>query len=247
MRLFYKHVYIIQEDYVMLNEVFKGIFETSATPAIQVGQFLLCLIISLFIGIFLAVVYTYKNNYTQSFVITLALIPAIVCVVILLVNGNIGAGVAVAGAFNLVRFRSVAGSAKEICAIFLAMGAGLTAGMGYLGYAILFSLILALGNLLYTQIGFGVSKKAAFHKTLHITIPEDLDYTHVFDEILNTYTSKCNVLNVKTTNMGSLFKLTYQITLKDLAEEKKFIDELRCRNGNLEISLSHQETTAYEL
>lgn len=225
----------------MLHEIFRGIFDQGQNIAVE--QFLLCLLVSLLTGTFLAVVYTYKNQYTQSFVITLALIPAIVCVVILLVNGN----VAVAGAFNLVRFRSVPGSAKEICAIFLAMGTGMTAGMGYLGYAVLFAVVLAGGNLCYTYFGFGISRQADRNKTLHITIPENLDYTHVFDELLNCYARKWTLVSVKTTNMGSLYKLIYQITLKDLEKEKEFIDELRCRNGNLEITVSRQETISYEL
>ncbi len=229
----------------MLHEIFRGIFDQGQNIAVE--QFLLCLLVSLLTGTFLAVVYTYKNQYTQSFVITLALIPAIVCVVILLVNGNVGAGVAVAGAFNLVRFRSVPGSAKEICAIFLAMGTGMTAGMGYLGYAVLFAVVLGGGNLCYTYFGFGISRQADRNKTLHITIPENLDYTHVFDELLNCYARKWTLVSVKTTNMGSLYKLIYQITLKDLEKEKEFIDELRCRNGNLEITVSRQETISYEL
>lgn len=231
----------------MLNQLFQGIFDSGNAQGISLWKFLLCLVVSLAVGIFLAAIYTYKNYYSQSFVITLALVPAIVCIVILLVNGSIGAGVAVAGAFNLVRFRSAPGSAKEICAIFLAMGAGLAAGMGYLGYAVLSALILGFGSLCYTHFGFGVPKNAGRRKTLHITIPENLDYTEVFDEIFGRYAAKCEMLSVKTTNMGSLFKLTYQITLKDAKEEKQLIDALRCRNGNLEIVVSRQETSVCEL
>lgn len=231
----------------MFTDIFNGIFQGGGTQGIQPMQFLLCLVVSLAIGVFLAFIYTYKARYTQSFVITLALIPAIVCLVILLVNGSIGAGVAVAGAFNLVRFRSVPGSAKEIGAIFLAMGTGLAAGMGYLGYSVVSALILGCGSICYTHFGFGIPKAAERRKTLHITIPEHLDYTQVFDALLEQYTTSHEILSVKTTNMGSLFKLTYQITLKDLGEEKKLIDELRCRNGNLEIMLSRQETAVYEL
>ena len=165
----------------------------------------------------------------------------------MMVNGNVGAGVAVAGAFSLVRFQSVPGSAKEIGAIFLAMGTGLVAGMGYLGYAFLVAVILGGVTLLYNKVDFGAGKKAALYKTLHITIPEDLDYTGVFEEILQTYTSQYEVVRVKTTNMGSLFKLTYNLTLKNKEQEKEFIDELRCRNGNLEITMSKQETVIGEL
>ncbi len=175
------------------------------------------------------------------------MLPAVVCVVIMMVNGNIGAGVAVAGAFSLVRFRSVPGTAKEIGTIFLAMGAGLIAGMGYLAYAALFSLILGLVGILCHKFSFGEKRGACKDKTLRITIPEDLDYTHVFDDLLNQYTTAFEVVSVKTTNLGSLFKLTYNVTLKNVAEEKELIDALRCRNGNLEISMSRQEVNTYEL
>ena len=189
----------------------------------------------------------YRTRYTRSFVATLALLPAIVCVVIMMVNGNVGAGVAVAGAFSLVRFRSVPGTAKEIGAIFLAMGTGLIIGMGYLAYAFLFAVVLGAATMLYNHIDFGAGKKAALYRTLHITIPEDLDYTGVFDGLLREYTSACELTQVKTTNMGSLFRLTYNITLRSADIEKELIDKLRCRNGNLEITVSKQETITAEL
>lgn len=231
----------------MLDTVFQGIFESGTGATISVPDFLLCIGVSLVIGVFFAVSYTYKSRYTKSFVITLAMLPAVVCVVIMMVNGNIGAGVAVAGAFSLVRFRSVPGTAKEIGTIFLAMGAGLIAGMGYLAYAALFSLILGLVGILCHKFSFGEKRGACKDKTLRITIPEDLDYTHVFDNLLNQYTTAFEVVSVKTTNLGSLFKLTYNVTLKNVAEEKELIDALRCRNGNLEISMSRQEVNTYEL
>lgn len=231
----------------MLDNLFKGIFDTSAMTVISVPSFLICVAVSLLLGFFLALVYTYKGRYTKSFVVTLALLPAVVCVVIMMVNGNVGAGVAVAGAFSLVRFRSLPGTAKEIGTIFLAMGTGLITGMGYLAYAVLFSLVMGLAMLAYTQFGFGGKKNKDCEKTLRITIPEDLDYTGVFDDLMEKYTSQNEVISVKTTNMGSTFKLTYNITLKDKAKEKDFIDELRCRNGNLEISMSLQEVGTYEL
>lgn len=231
----------------MLDNIFKGLFDSGNQTVISVWMFAVCILVSLLIGIFFAVVYRYKSRYTKSFLITLAILPAVVCVVIMMVNGNIGAGVAVAGAFSLVRFRSVPGTAKEIGTIFLAMGAGLIAGMGYLAYAVLFSLILGAVTLLYQKIGFGEKKRLSKEKTLHITIPEDLDYTNVFDDLFEKYTSAFEVASVKTTNMGSLFKLTYNITLKNLSDEKELIDAIRCRNGNLEISISRQEVNAYEL
>lgn len=142
------------------------------------------------------------------------------------------------GAFNLVRFRSVPGTAKEICALFLSMGAGLITGMGYLGFAVLFTVVMCLMFLLYNRTDLGAKKNAAIYKTLTVTIPEDLDYTGVFDDIFKIYTSACELVHVKTTNMGSMFRLTYQVTLRDAEKEKEMVDKLRCRNGNLEISVS---------
>ena len=231
----------------MLTNLFKGIFDTAATTVISVPNFILCIVVSLLIGVFLTWVYTYKSRYTASFVVTLAMLPAIVCIVIMMVNGNVGAGVAVAGAFSLVRFRSVPGTAKEIGAIFLAMAAGLIAGMGYLAFAVLFAVIMGAVMFFLNISGFGAKKADSKEKTLRITIPEDLNYGTAFDDLFEKYLSAQEVVSVKTSNMGSLYKLTYHITLKDVAKEKEFIDELRCRNGNLEIAIMRQEANVNEL
>lgn len=231
----------------MFHSLFKGLFDTDFTAVITVTDFLLCLLFSLVLGLILAFSYMYRTRYTKSFVTTLALLPAVVCVVIMMVNGNVGTGVAVAGAFSLVRFRSVPGTAKEIGTLFLAMGAGLIAGMGYLGFAFLFTIIMCGIFLLYNRLDFGSKKNNATYKTLHITIPEDLDYTGVFEDIFSEYTSSCELIRSKTTNMGSMFRLTYNITLCDILKEKEMIDKLRCRNGNLEITVSQQETVVAEL
>lgn len=231
----------------MLDSVFRGLFDTDMTKVISVSNFLICICSALVIGLILAFCYTYHSRYTKSFVATLALLPAAACVVIMMVNGNIGTGVAVAGAFGLVRFRSAAGTAKEITMLFLAMGAGLIAGMGYLAFAFLFTLILCGCSLLYSRLDFGAGKHNARYKTLNITIPEDLDYTEVFEDILKEYTSSCELVRVRTTNMGSMFRLTYDLTMKDFSREKEMIDKLRCRNGNLEITVSRQETPIAEL
>ncbi len=228
-----------------MSTLFKGIFDTATTTVISVPNFLLCVLVALIIGGFLSVVYTYKSRYTKSFVMTLAMLPAIVCVVIMMVNGNIGAGVAVAGAFSLVRFRSVPGTAKDIGTIFLAMGAGLICGMGYLGYAILFSVILGVVMMVLTTIMKGGNGET--EKILNITIPESLNYTEVFDDIMKKYTDSYSLNSVKTTNMGSLFKLQYVVDLKDTKTEKEFMDELRTRNGNLEISIMKKEEPINEL
>ena len=231
----------------MLENLFRGLFDTDFVAVISVTDFLLCLGCSLVLGLVMAFAYMYRTRYTKSFVITLALLPAVVCVVIMLVNGNVGTGVAVAGAFSLVRFRSVPGTAKEICTLFLAMGAGLIAGMGYLGFAVLFTLVMCAVFVLYNCLDFGTKKNAATFKTFTITIPEDLDYSGVFDDIFAEYTRSHDLIRVKTTNMGSMFKLTYNVELADATREKEMIDKLRCRNGNLEIAVSKQETVGTEL
>ena len=209
---------------------------------LTLSVFLACTAASLLLGVGVALVSTFRSRSTPGFAVTLATLPAVVCVVIMMVNGNVGTGVAVAGAFSLVRFRSAPGSAREIGAIFAAMGAGLMAGMGYLGYAALFALILGGITMAYHALGFGGGNAALRCRTLHITIPEDLDYTGVFDPILAQYATESELKQVKTTNMGSLFKLTYDLTLRDGGQEKALIDALRQRNGNLEISLCQQET-----
>jgi len=225
----------------MLDTLFRGLFDTTLTDIIAPGSFLLCVGVSLVLGLLLCAMTGWQSHSSRSLTITLALLPAVVCVVIMMVNGNVGTGVAVAGAFSLVRFRSAPGTAREISAIFVAMGAGLIAGMGYLAYAALFTLILGTATMLYTAVSLRPRNRGPVCRTLHITIPEDLDYIGVFEPVLNQFTRQYSLTQVKTTNMGSLFKLTYDVTMKDASLEKKFIDQLRLRNGNLEIALGHQD------
>lgn len=231
----------------MLENLFKGLFDSDAASVIGMNDFLICLAFALALGLVMAFAYMYRTRYTKSFVVTLALLPAVVCIVIMLVNGNIGTGVAVAGAFSLVRFRSVPGTAKEICTLFLAMGTGLITGMGYIGFAVLFTVIMCAMFLLYNSLDFGAKKNSQMYKTFNITIPEDLDYSEVFEDVFKEYTSQFDLVRVKTTNMGSMFKLTYNATMRDTKKEKEMIDKLRCRNGNLEITVSKQETSVSEL
>lgn len=227
----------------MSESIFMGLFDGGTVVTVSVQTFLLCIGTALVLGLFLALTYSFRSHTTRSFVATLAILPAVVCVVIMMVNGNVGAGVAVAGAFGLVRFRSAPGTAREIGTIFLAMAAGLITGMGYLAYAVLFTLILGLALLLCQLL----IRPTGGQSLLRITVPEDLDYTQMFDDVFARYTKDCETVSVKTTNMGSLFRLTYRITMKDTAEEKAFIDALRCRNGNLEVSISQEEANAYAL
>ena len=155
--------------------------------------------------------------------------------------------IAVAGAFSLVRFRSVPGTAKEICTLFLAMASGLITGTGYLGIAAIFTAVMCLAFLILGKIDFGSKRNADRYKSFRIVVPEDLDYTGVFEDVFSEYTSSCELVQVKTVNMGSMFRLTYDVVLKDPAREKELIDRIRCRNGNLEINVSRQATAATEL
>ena len=217
----------------MLNTWFESILTTA--EAISLSGFLICTAASLVLGFVIAAVFMYRNTYSKGFAVTLALMPVIVQMIIMLVNGNLGAGVAVMGAFSLVRFRSVPGKAEEISSIFQAMAVGLATGMGYVGIAALFVLIVGGTGILLSLSRFGQQKENI--RELRITIPESLDYTAVFDGIFEQYLKKCDLKQVKTSNMGSLYKLDYEVVLKDSGEEKKMIDDLRCRNGNLEIFL----------
>ncbi len=225
----------------MLSEIFTGIFDTTTGMSITLEDFLICMAVAIVLGIFMAKVYSFKEKSSKGFVVTLALLPIAVTMVIIMVNGNIGAGVAVAGAFSLVRFRSMPGTAKEIIAIFTAMCTGLTVGMGYIGFAVVFSVIACLFALILNTVNFGEEKESTA-RTLQITIPENLNYTNVFDDIFSRFTKKSKLIFAKTTNMGSLFKLSYEIELKDVSDEKKLIDELRTRNGNLEIIIGKPES-----
>lgn len=204
-----------------------------STQSITLVQMLLCTLTSLLLGVVIAIVYMHRNVYTKNFVVTIVLLPVIVQAVIMLVNGSLGTGIAVMGAFSLIRFRSAPGSAKEISSIFLAMAIGIATGMGYIYYAIGFTIVIGSVIVLLSNVSFGERKNTI--KTLKITIPENLDYTEIFDEIFHKYTKKVELETVKTTNLGSLYELQYTIELRDMKEEKTFIDEIRCRNGNLNI------------
>lgn len=209
----------------MLN----SIIGTEITPAV----FFICTAVSLLLGIGTALISMFKAKCSQSFAMALAILPAVVQVVIMLVNGNIGAGVAVAGTFSLVRFRSAPGTAKEIGSIFLAMAIGLATGMGYVGLAVVFFVIIAAVLLLLTAVHFGQPNTC--ERVLKITIPENLDYDGLFDDLFQTYLKHYSLDKVKTSNMGTLYELQYHITLKGNQIPKAFLDEIRCRNGNLNV------------
>jgi len=210
-----------------------------ATEGIAVSSFLTCLAGSLVLGALLAFVFTYrsKTNYTKSFVGTLLILPAVVAIVIMMVSGSIGTGIAVAGTFSLVRFRSIPGTAREIGAIFLAMAVGLACGMGYLGFAAIFAVVMGIVTLIYNLTSLGEHSADSLDKVLRITVPEDLEYGAAFGDVFSRYTTQANLIGVKTTNLGSLNRLTYSVRLKGAGTEKALIDDLRVRNGNLEINM----------
>jgi hypothetical protein len=214
----------------VLDNFLTSIIQTEMT----IGGVFCCTAVSLLLGLGVAAVSCYKNHCSKNFLVTLALLPAIVQTVIMMVNGNLGAGVATMGAFSLVRFRSIPGSAREICSIFFAMAIGLATGMGYLGYAVIFFLLIAAAYLLLIATPFGAGRDN--DRLLKITIPESLDYNGIFDDLLARYTRDAQLQKVRTVNMGSLYELHYRVRLKDEGQLKEFMDALRCRNGNLNIT-----------
>lgn len=213
----------------MLDSIF-----SSASDGATLPQALLSLLIALALGFVISLIYRWKNEASPSLTVGLILMPAVVQAVIFLVNGNLGTGLAVMGAFTLIRFRSVPGSAKDITCIFFAMAVGLATGMGYALYAVLFTVVVGGAYFLLSTIGYGEKAEV---KSLRITIPEDLEYEGIFDDLFQTYTKKADLHTVKTTNLGSLFELQYRIVMRDTAQQKTLIDEIRCRNGNLSVAI----------
>ena len=213
----------------MLN----SILTETVSSGITLPQLVICTLTSLGLGLALALLHTYRNTSSRNFVMTLAILPAVVQAVIMLVNGNLGTGVAVMGAFGLVRFRSAPGNAREIGSVFLAMAIGLATGMGYLGIAVLLLIIIGAAILVLAAVPLGSQSFA--QKELKVTIPENLDYAGIFDDLFEKYTKRAVLMKVRTTNMGSLYELCYRIELKKEEEEKAMLDDIRCRNGNLTI------------
>lgn len=226
----------------MLSHLFYDIFtDTAVDPAMM----MLAIGVSLLLGLVVAKVYQFKTVYSKSFVMSLALLPTLIAIVIFLVNGSLGAGVAVMGAFSLIRFRSAPGGAKELVSIFLVMTIGIAIGMGYLVFATIFTFIMSLVMLLLEVVNFGQMKHSI--RQLTVVIPESLDYESIFDDIFNKAANHVELANVKTSDMGSLFKIKYIIQLNGRMTEKELIDALRTRNGNLEIAISRYITKENEL
>ena len=220
-----------------------SIFSSILTGSFSVGQYLLCLLAAGLCGVIAALALGRESSATRSFLISLVVLPIIVTTVILMVNGNVGTGIAVAGAFSLVRFRSAAGKARDISAIFLVMTAGLACAAGYVAIALLFTLIASGVMLLLSLVPMRCDRFLA----LHITVPESLHFADAFDDLFERYTKSRKLVKAKTSNMGSLYKLDYKIEMKDPSAVQEFLDALRCRNGNLEIAVLNDNEEGEEL
>lgn len=218
----------------MLESIFNTQTQTANVDLISI---LLCSICSVVLGIIIALTHKKTSKYNKNFLTTISILPLLIQTVIIMVNGNLGTSVAILGAFSLVRFRSLPGTSKEILSVFFAMTVGLITGVGHLMFAIIITILGCLLLLLLYKVK--IFDKNRYEKILKITIPENLDYTTIFDEIFENYTKQVNLESVKTTNMGSMFELSYRIVLNKDINEKQFIDDLRIKNGNLKIMLTH--------
>ena len=216
----------------MLNSIFSSI-----TSSVELSAILLCSLCSIILGILIALTHKYTSKYNKNFLITISVLPLLVQIVIIMVNGNLGTSVAIMGAFSLVRFRSLPGTSKEILSVFFAMTIGLITGMGHIAFAVLVTVLGCAILLLLNKVSLFDKNKN--EKILKITLAENLDYTDIFDDIFSKYTKKVELEKVKTTNMGSLFDLTYRVILNKDMNEKDFIDDLRVKNGNLKIIVTH--------
>ena len=216
-----------------------------AVSSLSITAVLLCLAASVICGLLIALVYRACEHPNKGFSLTLAILPAIVQVIILMVNGNLGVGVAVAGSFSLVRFRSLPGKASDILIIFLAMGIGLCTGMGYIWFALAATVAVCALYLIYAKTG--ILEADGTYRNIRINMPEDLDYTYVFDEVFKKYTTSYQIESVRTLNLGTMFQAEYSIRLRNVAEEKTMIDQIRVRNGNLPVICGRASTIAGEL
>lgn len=209
--------------------------------SITAMQALICVLFSIILGVIIAAAYAFitkKDEASISFFITLVILPAICALVIILVGSNIARALSIGGVFTLVRFRSAQGDGKDISFVFLAMGAGLAAGLGFLTVALVSTFVLGVVIVVVAKVAKLVF--ASEMRELKIVCPEDMNYADTFKEVLAKYTSRNSLEKVKTTNMGTLYELTYYVVLKNEAEDKKFIDEIRTKNGNLNVSLAKQ-------
>lgn len=219
--------------------MFNSILESNS-GTLSISTALICMGAAIIFGIIIALVHMYSTKCSKNFAITIAVLPLLVQVVIMMVNGNLGTSIAILGSFSLIRFRSMQGNSRELVSIFFAMAIGLAVGMGHIMYAFVFTLITSLALIILQKSSFGMKKNN--EKSLKVTIPENLDYTNIFDDIFDKYTNNIELNKIKTTNMGSMFELSYNISLKNNINEKDFIDEIRTRNGNLTVNLGRVST-----
>lgn len=219
--------------------MFNSILESNS-GTLSISTALICMGAAIIFGIIIALVHMYSTKCSKNFAITIAVLPLLVQVVIMMVNGNLGTSIAILGSFSLIRFRSMQGNSRELVSIFFAMAIGLAVGMGHIMYAFVFTLITSLALIILQKSSFGMKKNN--EKSLKVTIPENLDYINIFDDIFDKYTNNIELNKIKTTNMGSMFELSYNISLKNNINEKDFIDEIRTRNGNLTVNLGRVST-----
>lgn len=218
---------------------------TDAVATITLGDCIICIAVSIILGGIISFTHKLTTKTTPNFLLTLAILPTLVQVVILLINGNLGTSLAVAGAFSLIRFRSMPGNSKEIISVFWAMAIGLALGMGYITYSIIITIIVAVLVIFLSKVLYKIQDLS--QRKLKIIIPENLDYEEVFNDLFEKYTEKAELTKVKTTNMGSMYELTYIVSMNKNQKEKEFIDEIRCRNGNMLVMLERQELSEVEL
>lgn len=216
--------------------MFNSIFD-SATTGLSITTGLICAAVALVLGIVIAITHMKTSQTTKGFLTTLATLPLLVMAVMIMINGNLGTSIAILGAFSLIRFRSIQGQAKDLLSVFFAMMVGLACGMGHILFAVVITVIAVVAILIFSYTHFLEPNKK--QRVLKIVVPEDLDYEEVFDEIFQKYTSHAELTRMKTMNMGSLYKLTYDITMKGGVKEKEFLDEIRIKNCNLKVLLSH--------
>lgn len=224
----------------MLESIF-----TEATATISLADCMICIVVAIILGGIISFTHKITTKTTSNFLITLAILPVLVQVVILLINGNLGTSLAVAGAFSLIRFRSMPGNSKEIISVFWAMTIGLALGMGYVLYSIIITIIIAILMIFFSELVSKLQDKT--DRKLKIVIPENLDYEEVFNDIFKEYTDKVELIKAKNTNMGSMYELIYIVNVKKSKKEKEFIDDIRCRNGNLLVALERPELSEGEL
>ncbi len=225
----------------MLN----SILNDSTISSVSSIDVLICIVVAILLGGMISLTYKMTTKTTKNFLLTLAILPVLVQVVILLINGNLGTSVAVAGAFSLIRFRSMPGNSKEIISVFWAMAVGLALGMGYVVFATVCTIVVATIVLIVSKIF--INKDENIKRKLKIVIPENMDYEDIFKDIFEKYTDKAELNKVKTTNMGSMYELLYYIEMKNTISQKSFLDEIRCRNGNLLVMLERAEVGEVEL